>query len=92
MKTLNKAALALLAATVMTTSAFADNESATDRIQSAKGGVEALSVTLKNMGADVDANVDLNGAYTVDQKVSIYNDKHAELQAQFDALRAQSAE
>lgn len=92
MKTLNKTALTLLAATVMTTSAFADTEGATDRIQSAKGSVEALSVTLENMGADVDTSVDLNGAYTADQKVSIYNAKHAELQAQFDALRAQSAE
>ncbi|MCW4631700.1 MULTISPECIES: hypothetical protein [Marinomonas] len=92
MKTLNKAALAILAATVMTTSAFASTEGATERVQSAKGSVEALSVTLENMGADVDASVDMNGAYTADQKVSIYNAKHDELQAQFDALRAQSAE
>lgn len=93
MKTLNKTILALVTASVMATSAFAaSDESSYDRVQSAKGGVEALAVTLENMGADVDANVDLNGAYTVDQKVSIYNAKRAELQAEFDTLHAQAAE
>jgi hypothetical protein len=77
----------------MTTSAFAaSGESSTDRIQSAKGSVEALAVTLENMGADVDSSVNLNGVYTADQKVSVYNAKHAELQNQFDTLHAQSAE
>ncbi|MBU1293439.1 MAG: hypothetical protein KJ609_12060 [Gammaproteobacteria bacterium] len=93
MKTLNKTILALVTASVMATSAFAaSGESPTDRIQSARGSVEALAVTLENMGADVDANVNLNGAYSVDQKVSAYETKHAELQAQFDELHAQSAE
>jgi hypothetical protein len=93
MKTLNKTILALVTASVMATSAFAaSGESSTDRIQSAKGSVEALAVTLENMGADVDSNVDLNGVYSVDQKVSAYKAKHAELQAQFDELHAQSAE
>jgi ABC-type cobalt transport system substrate-binding protein len=45
MRNLNKTVLALLAASVMTTSAFAaSDEGATDRIQSAKGSVEALSI------------------------------------------------
>ncbi|RBP84575.1 hypothetical protein EBI01_04625 [Marinomonas rhizomae] len=93
MKTLNKTALALVVASVMATSAFASsNESAYERVQSAKGSVEALAVTLENMGADVDANVDLNGAYTADQKVSAYNAKHAELQTEFNTLHAQTAE
>jgi hydroxypyruvate isomerase len=93
MKTLNKSILALFTASVMATSAFAaSGESATDRIQSARGSVEALAVTLENMGADVDASVNLNGTYTADQKVSLYNVKHNELQAQFDTLHAQSAE
>uniref|UniRef100_A6VX27 Uncharacterized protein n=1 Tax=Marinomonas sp. (strain MWYL1) TaxID=400668 RepID=A6VX27_MARMS len=93
MNNLNKTILALVTASVMATSAFAaSGEGSTDRIQSAKGSVEALAVTLENMGADVDANVNLNGAYTVDQKVSAYQNKHTELQAQFDELHAQSAE
>jgi hypothetical protein len=90
MKTLNKTILALLTASVMTTSAFA--ETGTERVQSAKGSVEALGATLENMGANVDTSVDLNGAYTFDQKAAIYNAKHEELQSQFDSLRAQSAE
>jgi hypothetical protein len=93
MKTLHKTVLAFVTASVMATSAFAaSSESPSDRIQSARGSVEALAVTLENMGADVDANVNLNGAYTVDQKVSLYNAKHAELQAEFDTLHAQAAE
>ena len=93
MKTLNKTILALLAASVMTTGAFAGTgDGADDRIQSAKGSVEALTVTLENLGAEVDSSVNLNGAYTADQKVSLYNAKHAELQNQFDTLHAQSAE
>jgi hypothetical protein len=93
MKTLNKTVLALLAASVMTTSAYAGTgDGADDRIQSARGSVEALTTTLENMGAKVDSSVNLNGAYTADQKVSLYNEKHAELQNQFDTLHAQSAE
>ena len=93
MNTLNKTVLALITASVMATSAFASSsESPAERVQSAKGSVEALAVTLENMGANVDSSVDLNGAYTPDQKVSIYNAKHAELQAEFNSLHAQSAE
>jgi hypothetical protein len=44
------------------------------------------------MGASVDTSVNLNGAYTFDQKEAIYSAKHAELQNQFDVLHAQSAE
>lgn len=90
MNTFTKTSLALLAAAVMATSAFA--ETGTERLQSARGSVEALGVTLENMGADVDTSVNLNGAYTFDQKVALYNEKHAELQAQFNALHVQSAE
>ncbi|MBU1293438.1 MAG: hypothetical protein KJ609_12055 [Gammaproteobacteria bacterium] len=90
MKNLNKTILALLAASVMTTAAFA--ETGTERVQSAKGSVEALGVTLENMGANVDTSVDLNGAYTFDQKAAVYDAKHTELQNQFDALHAQTAE
>jgi hypothetical protein len=90
MKTFTKTALTLLTASVMTTAAFA--ETGTERVQSAKGGVEALGITLENMGAPVDTSVNLNGAYTYDQKEAIYSAKHAELQNQFDALHAQSAE
>ncbi|WP_339722063.1 hypothetical protein [Marinomonas primoryensis] len=90
MKTFTKTALTLLTASVMTTAAFA--ETGTERVQSAKGGVEALGITLENMGAPVDTSVNLNGAYTFDQKEAIYSAKHAELQNQFDALHAQSAE
>jgi hypothetical protein len=90
MKTFTKTALNLLTASVMTTAAFA--ETGTERVQSAKGGVEALGITLENMGAPVDTSVNLNGAYTFDQKEAIYSAKHAELQNQFDALHAQSAE
>ena len=90
MKTFTKTTLALLTAAVMTTSAFA--ETGTERLQSAKGSVEALATTLENMGAAVNTDVNLNGAYTFDQKVAVYNEKHAELQDQFDALHAQPAE
>ena len=90
MKTFTKTALTLLTVSVMTTAAFA--ETGTERVQSAKGGVEALGITLENMGAPVDTSVNLNGAYTFDQKEAIYSAKHAELQNQFDALHAQSAE
>ncbi|WP_392384077.1 hypothetical protein [Marinomonas primoryensis] len=90
MKTFTKTAFTLLTASVMTTAAFA--ETGTERVQSAKGGVEALGITLENMGAPVDTSVNLNGAYTFDQKEAIYSAKHAELQNQFDALHAQSAE
>ncbi|WP_369921701.1 hypothetical protein AB8E32_05425 [Marinomonas polaris] len=90
MKTITKVTLALLTASAMTTAAFA--ETGIERVQSAKGSVEALGVTLENMGANVDTSVDLNGAYTFEQKTAVYNVKHAELQNQFDALHAQSAE
>lgn len=92
MKNLHKTIFALVTASVMTTAAFADTETGTERLQSAKGSVEALGTTLENMGANVDTSVDLNGAYTFDQKAAVYNAKHAELQDQFDSLHAQSAE
>jgi hypothetical protein len=90
MKTFTKTTLAFLTAALMTTSAFA--ETGFEKVQSARGGVEALGVTLENMGANVDTSVNLNGAYTFDQKAAVYSEKHAELQSQFDSLHAQSAE
>ncbi|MCW4631699.1 MULTISPECIES: hypothetical protein [Marinomonas] len=90
MKTFSKSAITFFTASVMAASAFASES--TDRVQSAKGSVEALGVTLENMGANVDTNVDLNGAYTADQKAAVYKAKHAELQSQFNTLHAQSAE
>lgn len=88
MKTFTKATLTLLTAAVMTTSAFA-NDTVQERLQSAKGSVEALGTTLENMGADVDTSVDLSGAYTFSQKTAVFNAKHAELQEQFNNLNAQ---
>ena len=90
MKAITKLSLVFLTASVMTSAAFA--ETADERLQSAKGSVEALTVTLENMGADVNANVDLNGAYTFDQKAAVYNQKHVELQDQFNALNSQISE
>ena len=87
MKNLTKAALVLLTATTMT-SAFAASENGIERVQSAKSSVDALTVTLENLGATVDKSVDLNGAYTFDQKEAAYDAKHADLQAQFDTLNA----
>lgn len=93
MKNLNKFILVLATASIMATSVFAaSNESPSEELLNAKGRVEALSTTLENMGENVNSSVDLNGAYTFNQKTAVYNDKHAELQAQFDTLRAQTAE
>lgn len=93
MKKLTAIAATLITASVLSTSAFAsDDDNASDRFQSARGGVQALTVTLENLGATVDKSVDLNGAYTYSQKEAVYNAKHADLQAQFDELRANSAE
>ncbi|RBO82746.1 hypothetical protein [Marinomonas aquiplantarum] len=92
MKNLTKAALTLLTATAMTSAFAASDDNYSDRIQSTKAGIEALSNTLENMGATVDASVDLNGAYTPSQKEAVYAEKYSDLQDQFDALHAQSAE
>ncbi|NVK75566.1 MAG: hypothetical protein HWE24_19000 [Oceanospirillaceae bacterium] len=90
MKTITKTTLALLTASVMATSAFAETPS--ERLQSARGSVEALGVTLENMGANVDTSVNLNGAYSYGQKTAIYSEKHAELQQQFNQLHNQISE
>ncbi|NLQ16316.1 hypothetical protein HGG82_01595 [Marinomonas sp. M1K-6] len=92
MNTFSKTAITFFTASVIATSAFAADENAADRLQSARGSVLALSATLENMGAKVDSTVNLKGAYTYNQKTAIYQAKHADLQSQFDALRAQSAE
>lgn len=92
MKTMTKAALTLFTATAMTSAFAATDDNYTDRIQSTKAGIEALSNTLENMGANVETSVDLNGAYTPSQKEAVYEAKYAELQDQFDALHNQTAE
>lgn len=93
MKKLTKTTLALLTASLMTSAAFAaSNDSPSEQLQEAKVRVEALSSTLENMGENVDASVDLNGAYTFDQKEAVYNAKYNELQNQFDSLRTQTTE
>ena len=92
MNNLNRAILALVTTSALATSAFAASESSDERLQSARGSVQALSATLENMGADVDSSVNLSGAFTANQKASVYQAKHAELQAQFDELHSQSAE
>ncbi|BFM48110.1 hypothetical protein [Marinomonas sp. THO17] len=92
MKMLTKATLTLLTATAMTSAFAASDGNYSDRIQSTKAGIEALSNTLEKMGANVDVSVDLNGAYTPSQKEAVYSAKYAELQDQFDALHNQVAE
>ncbi|AEF54938.1 hypothetical protein [Marinomonas posidonica] len=90
MNNLNKTILTLVTVSVFSTAAMAaSDESASDRLMSARGSVEALAMTLENMGANVDASVDLNGAYTPAQKTALYLQKHDALQAQFDALQAE---
>ena len=88
MKNLTKAALILLTATTMTSAFASSDDTAFDRAQAAKGSVEALTVSLENLGATVDSSVNLNGAYTFEQKAAVYDAKHAELQAQFNTLNA----
>ncbi|TYL48005.1 hypothetical protein [Marinomonas sp. IMCC 4694] len=89
MKMFTKTVFTALILSAATTASFA--ETGDQRVQSAKGSVEALGVTLKNMGASVDTSINLNGAYTFDQREAVYIKKHAELQAQFNELHAQSA-
>ncbi|MEO9275163.1 hypothetical protein ABFY09_09880 [Marinomonas sp. 5E14-1] len=90
MKKLAAIAATLVTATVLSTSAFAlDNDNPREELRSAKVGVEALAVTLENLGQTVDTSVDLNGAYTLSQKEAVYNAKQAELQTQFNEFRAQ---
>ena len=88
MKNLTKAALVLLTATAMTSAFASSDDTAFERAQSAKSSVEALTVSLENLGATVDSSVDLNGANTFNQKAAAYDAKHAELQAQFNTLNA----
>ncbi|MBR7888572.1 hypothetical protein J9B83_06410 [Marinomonas sp. A79] len=93
MKTFNKALLAVIAASTMSTAAFASSDdTAYDRLQTTKAGLHSLGQSLENMGANVDTSVDLSGANTLNQKEAVYSAKYAELQTQFNDLRAQSAE
>ncbi|MEP2617625.1 MAG: hypothetical protein ABJH25_06310 [Marinomonas sp.] len=92
MKKLTAIAATIITASVLSTSAFASSDNAIDDLRTAKASVTALSNTLENLGQTVDSSVDLNGAHTFGQKEAAYNAKHAELQAQFDALQLTSAE
>jgi len=83
-------AATIITASALSTSAFASSDdSPLESFQTARAGVAALTVSLENLGATVDSNVDLNGANTFSQKEAAYNVKHAELQAQFETLTAQ---
>jgi len=89
MKKLTAIAATIITASVLSTSAFASSDdSPREELRSAKAGVSALAVTLENLGQTVDTNVDLNGAHTFSQKEAVYSAKHAELQTQFNELRA----
>jgi hypothetical protein len=93
MKKLTAIVATLITASVLSTAAFASSDdSPREELRSAKAGVTALALTLENLGQTVDTNVDLNGAHTFSQKEAVYSTKHAELQAQFDELRLNSAE
>lgn len=92
MKTFTKTTLVFLATAAMATSAFASDDSAYEKLQASKAGVKSLANTLENMGANVDTSVDLNGANTLNKKEAVYSAKYSELQDQFNALNAQSAE
>ncbi|MEP3348638.1 MAG: hypothetical protein ABJN96_01665 [Marinomonas sp.] len=92
MKKLTAIAATIITASVLSTSAFASSDNAIDDLRTAKASVTALSNTLENLGQTVDSSVDLNGARTFGQKEAAYNAKHAELQAQFNALQLTSAE
>ncbi|MFT7372930.1 MAG: hypothetical protein ACI9T9_001624 [Oleiphilaceae bacterium] len=85
MKKLTAIAATIITASVLSTSAFASSDdNAYDELLSAS----ALAVTLENLGQTVDTNLDLNGAHTFSQKEAVYSAKHAELQTQFNELRA----
>ncbi|MEO9275183.1 hypothetical protein ABFY09_09980 [Marinomonas sp. 5E14-1] len=90
MKKLTAITATLITASVLSTSAFASTgDSAREELRNAKVGVTALANTLENLGATVDASVDLNGASTLSQKEAIYDAKYSELQTQFNELNAQ---
>ncbi|MCV2401598.1 hypothetical protein OFY17_01760 [Marinomonas sp. C2222] len=79
--------LALITASTLSAAAFASNDdNAYDDLQSAKSAVEALSLTLENLGVDTNTEVDLTGAYTAPQKKAVYEDKYAELRQQFNQV------
>ena len=91
MKTFTKSTLAVITAALLSTSAFAisSDDSPVEKVRTAKAGVEALAVTLKNEGVAVDASVNLDGAHTFAEKEAAYQAKYSELQAQFDAIHQQ---
>ncbi|ETX09632.1 hypothetical protein MUS1_06350 [Marinomonas ushuaiensis DSM 15871] len=88
MNALTKTTLALLAATVISTAAFANS----DALAEAQYRVDAISAQLESMGAEVDSSVDLNAAATPIEQEAALVAKYEELQIQLENLQAKTAE
>lgn len=87
MKTITKSALTLLAATVITTSAFAANgDSLDDNVRDARSQVTAISAQLDSMGVEHNAEVNFNSTSTLTQKEALLKEKHQELQTMFNSI------
>jgi len=88
MNVFKKAALALLAATTISTAVFAND----DALAEAQFRVDAISAQLESMGAEVDATVELNAASTPIEQEAALAAKYEELQIQLEDLQAKIAE
>ncbi|ADZ90519.1 hypothetical protein [Marinomonas mediterranea] len=88
MKTINKVILSGLSVFALSTSAFADNIS--DDVRDARSSVDALGIQLESMRVNVNTQVDTSGALTHTQKLSLYQEKHAELQGIFNSVHFSS--
>ena len=87
MKTFTKSALTLLAATVITTSAFASNgDSLDDNVRDARSQVTAISAQLDSMGVEHNVQVNFNSTSTLSQKEALLKEKHQELQTIFNSI------
>ncbi|WP_191601548.1 hypothetical protein [Marinomonas algicola] len=88
MNTLTKATMAILASSIIATSAFSashsENDSTHEVYRNYLSSVEALSKTLDEKGIQHDTDVDLEGADTFSKKADIYNKKYEELQNTFN--------
>lgn len=88
MNVFTKSALTLLAATAISTVAFAND----DALVEAQSRIDVIAAQLESMGAEVDSNVDLNAAATPAEKEAMLGAKFEELQIQLEGLQAQSAQ
>ncbi|MEP3351476.1 MAG: hypothetical protein ABJN96_16175 [Marinomonas sp.] len=88
MNVFTKSALTFLAATAISTAAFAND----DALAEAQSRVDAIAAQLESMGAEVDSSVDLNAASTPAEKEAMLGAKFEELQIQLEDLQAQSAQ